>query len=66
MKTVRFKTLQICSNGSSFFAYSTTFKNSTQFSFYKKDYLQLSSTKKQTNTNIKIKSLNNYKKKYLI
>jgi hypothetical protein len=65
MGVIKIKTLHICSNGSSFFVYNTIFTNSTQFLFYKKDYLQLSSAKKQTNINVKTKSLNNYKKKYL-
>jgi hypothetical protein len=65
MKTIKFKTLHVCSNGSSFFVYNTIFKNSTQLLFYKKDYLQLSSAKKQTYINLKTKSLNDYKKKYL-
>lgn len=65
MKIIKFKTLHVCSNGSSFFVYNTIFKNSTQLLFYKKDYLHLSSPKNRNNTNLKTQSLNNYKKKYL-
>jgi hypothetical protein len=65
MKTIKFKTLHVCSNGSSFFVYNTIFKNSTQLLFYKKDYLHLSFAKNRNNNHLKTKSLNDYKKKYL-
>lgn len=64
MKAIKFKTLNICSNGSSFFSFSSTFKKPKQFLFYKKDYINLFPSKKLNSTN-KIEFINIYKKKYL-
>jgi hypothetical protein len=64
MKTIKFKTLNICSNGSSFFSFSANFKESKQFLFYKKDYISIFPSKKLDSTK-KIEFINMYKKKYL-
>jgi hypothetical protein len=64
MKIIKFKTLNICSNGSSFFSFSANFKESKQFLFYKKDYISIFPSKKLDSTK-KIEFVNMYKKKYL-
>jgi hypothetical protein len=64
MKTVKFKTLNICSNGSSFFSFSSKFIKSKQFLFYKKDYINLFPNK-NLDSIIKVEFINTYKKKYL-
>ena len=65
MQPVKFKILSICSNGSSFFSFGANYKNSKQFFFYKKDYINLFPTKTLKSTN-KIEFINIYKKNILI
>ena len=64
MQAIKFKFLNVCSNGSSFFSFSAKFKKSKQFLFYKKDYINLFPSKKFDFTN-KMEFINSYKKKYL-
>ncbi len=64
MEPVKRKMLNICSNGSSFFSFSSKFKKSKQFIFYKKDYISLFPNKKLDFIN-KMEFINIYKKKYL-
>lgn len=65
MQTIKFKTLNICSNGSSFFSFSANFKKSEQFFFYKKDYITIFPSKNLDFVN-KVEFINTYKKNILI
>ncbi len=64
MQAIKFKMLNICSNGSSFYSFSAKFKNSKQFLFYKKDYISIYSNKNLNSSN-RVEFINIYKKKYL-
>ena len=63
MQTVKYKIINICSNGSSFFSFDANFKKQKQIFFSKKDCVSLFPNKK-LNYTIKIDFMNNYKKKY--
>jgi hypothetical protein len=63
MNILKLKTLYILSNGSSFYNYSSNYKNNNNFLFYEKDIVSL--YKKKTNLKKKLDSSSNYKQKYL-
>lgn len=63
MEMLKLKTLYILSNGSSFYNYSSNYKNINNFLFYEKD--NVSVYKKKTNQNFFLDSSSSYKQKYL-
>lgn len=62
-KTLKFKTLCVFSNGSSYYSYLNILKYSNSLLFYEKDYIE--SLKKDSSTKTKLKYSNEYKNKYL-
>ena len=65
MNLIKSKNLNICSNGSSFFSFSSFYSNMSQLLFNKNDYTYFITNKKKINQNVKLDFVNNYKKKYL-